>query len=66
MEADPNDAKALYQAGLNFQKMGQKDRGQQMCDKAIEMDPSLENLRRKKEMPGMMWFNYEIRNTNYE
>ena len=53
MEADPQDAKALYQAGLNFQKMGQKDRGQQMCDKAIEMDPSLENLRKKKEMPTM-------------
>ncbi len=52
MEADPKDAKALYQAGLNFQKMGQKDRGMQMCDKAIEMDPSLESLRRKKEMPG--------------
>jgi tetratricopeptide (TPR) repeat protein len=49
---DGKDAKALYQAGLCFQKKGEKDRGQQMCDKAIEMDPSLESLRRKKEMPG--------------
>ena len=51
MEIDMKDGKALYQAGLCFQKKGEKDRGQQMCDKAIEMDPSLESLRRKKEMP---------------
>ncbi len=54
MEIDPKDAKALYQAGLNFIKKGSKDRGQQMCDNAIAMDPSLENLRRKKEMPAGM------------
>jgi tetratricopeptide (TPR) repeat protein len=53
MELDAKDGKALYQAGLNFQKKGQKDRGQQMCDKAIEMDPSLASLRQKKEMPGL-------------
>lgn len=52
LSLDAKDAKALYQAGLCFQKKGEKDRGQQMCDKAIEMDPSLESLRRKKEMPG--------------
>ena len=53
MELDAKDGKALYQAGLCFQKKGQKDRGQQMCDKAIEMDPSLTSLRRKKEIAGM-------------
>ncbi|CAN5809569.1 hypothetical protein BH11BAC4_BH11BAC4_27250 [soil metagenome] len=53
MEIDAKDGKALYQAGLCFQKKGQKDRGQQMCDKAIELDPSLENMRRKKEMVGL-------------
>jgi tetratricopeptide (TPR) repeat protein len=53
MELDAKDGKALYQAGLCFQKKGQKDRGQQMCDKAIEMDPSLNNLRQKREIPGM-------------
>jgi len=47
MEANPKDAKALYQAGLSFQKMGQKDKGQGMCDKAIEMDPSLASKRTK-------------------
>lgn len=51
LEKNPNNGKALYQAGLNFQKKGEKDRGQQMCDKAIEMDPSLAGLRQKKEMP---------------
>ena len=53
MEIDPKDGKALYQAGLCFQKKGEKDRGQKMCDKAISMDPSLENLRRKKEIVGL-------------
>ncbi len=52
MEADANDGKALYQAGLCFQKKGQKDRGQQMCDKAIQIDPGLESLRRKKDITG--------------
>lgn len=50
MEKNPNDGEALYQAGLNFIKKGEKDKGQQMCDKAIEMNPSLANLRKKKEM----------------
>ncbi len=48
LEQDPKDAKALYQAGLTFQKIGQKEKGQGMCDKAIEMDPSLESKRSKK------------------
>lgn len=52
LEIDGKDGKALYQAGLCFQKKGQKDRGQQMCDKAIELDPSLASLRREKKMPG--------------
>ncbi|MCY7291602.1 MAG: tetratricopeptide repeat protein, partial [Ferruginibacter sp.] len=47
LEGNPKDAKALYQAGLSFQKMGQKDKGQGMCDKAIEMDPSLASKRSK-------------------
>ncbi len=48
MEQDANDGKALYQAGLNFQKKGQKDKGQAMCDKAIQMDPSLASKRTKQ------------------
>jgi tetratricopeptide (TPR) repeat protein len=53
MEMDANDGKALYQAGLCFIKKGDKDRGQKMCDKAIDMDPSLNSLRKKQEMGGM-------------
>jgi tetratricopeptide (TPR) repeat protein len=41
IEADPKDGKAMYQAGLTFIKLGKKDRGQAMCDKGIELDPSL-------------------------
>ena len=48
MEMDMKDGKALYQAGLCFQKMGQKEKGQGMCDKAIELDPSLTGLRQKQ------------------
>ncbi len=48
LEMDANDGKALYQAGLTFQKMGQKEKGQAMCDQAIKIDPSLESLRTKK------------------
>ncbi len=50
LELNRNDGKALWQAGLCFQKKGEKDRGQQMCDKAIEIDPSLAGLRQKSMM----------------
>jgi tetratricopeptide (TPR) repeat protein len=53
LEIDANDGKALYQAGLVFQKKGEKNRGQAMCDKAIAMDPTLDNLRKKKEISGL-------------
>ncbi len=41
LELDAKDGKALYQAGLTFIKLGKKDKGQGMCDKAIEIDPTL-------------------------
>jgi tetratricopeptide (TPR) repeat protein len=41
LESNPKDGKALYQAGLAFIKLGNKNKGQAMCDKAIELDPSL-------------------------
>ena len=53
MEMDMKDGKALYQAGLCFQKMGQKDKGQAMCDQAIELDPSLASKRQKQTLPGL-------------
>jgi tetratricopeptide (TPR) repeat protein len=48
---DKANAKPLYMIGLSYQKKGEKEKGQQLCDKAIEMDPSLKNLKQKKEMP---------------
>ena len=53
LEMDIKDGKALYQAGLCFQKLGQIERGMQMCDKAIELDPTLAGLKSKKLSPGM-------------
>lgn len=48
LETDAKDAKALYQAGQCFIKKGQKDKGQGMCDMAIEMDPSLGRLKKQQ------------------
>lgn len=53
MEMDMKDGKALYQAGLCFQKKGQVDRGQKMCDQAIELDPSLASMRQKSMSAGL-------------
>lgn len=49
LNINPNDGKALYQAGLNFQKKGEKEKGQAMCNKAISIDPSLASKRTKIE-----------------
>ena len=48
LELNPKDANALYMAGMTFQKKGQKERGQSMCDEAIKLDPSLGKNRQKK------------------
>jgi tetratricopeptide (TPR) repeat protein len=48
MEKDTKDAKALYQAGICFQKKGEVEKGRAMCDKAIELDPSLNRLKRQQ------------------
>jgi len=38
----------LYMIGMCYQKKGEKDKGVRLCDKAIEMDPSLASLKQKK------------------
>jgi tetratricopeptide (TPR) repeat protein len=48
---DPKDATALYMAGMTFQKLGQTEKGQKICDQAIQMDPSLSKYRQKNEIP---------------
>jgi tetratricopeptide (TPR) repeat protein len=45
------DAASLFMAGMTFQKMGQKEKGQSICDKAIALDPSLARNRQKKDIP---------------
>lgn len=52
LNMDATDAHAMYQAGLNFLKKGDKTKGQQICDRAIQMNPSLASLRTEKKMPG--------------
>ena len=49
---DKNNASALYMIGMSYQKKGDKEKGQFLCDKAIELDPSLASLKQKKQMPG--------------
>ena len=51
MYYDKKHAKALYMIGLSYQKKGEKDKGQQLCDHAIAMDPSLQSLKKKKQLP---------------
>jgi tetratricopeptide (TPR) repeat protein len=46
------NAEALYMIGMSFQKKGEKEKGMALCDKAIQMDPSLQSLKQKKEIPG--------------
>jgi tetratricopeptide (TPR) repeat protein len=47
---DKENAKALYMIGMAYQKKGDTSKGRQLCDKAIEMDPSLKNLKREMKM----------------
>jgi tetratricopeptide (TPR) repeat protein len=49
---DKQNASALFMIGMSYQKKGDKQKGMALCDKAIEMDPSLSKNRQKMEMPG--------------
>jgi tetratricopeptide (TPR) repeat protein len=56
LEYDKTEASALYMIGMAYQKKGGKDnmeKGTRLCDKAIELDPSLNSYRQKKMMAGM-------------
>lgn len=50
---DKTNASALYMIGMCYMKKGEKEKGIALCDKAIQMDPSLQSLKKKKEMPNM-------------
>lgn len=51
---DKQNAEALYMIGMSYQKKGEKEKGQQLCDKAIQMDPSLKKLKQERKMPGSL------------
>ncbi len=50
---DKENARPLYMIGMSYQKKGDIKRGQAICDKAIEMDPSLKMMRQEKRAPGL-------------
>jgi tetratricopeptide (TPR) repeat protein len=49
---DKNNATALYMIGMCYIKKGDKGKGTQLCDKAIQMDPGLASYKQKREMTG--------------
>lgn len=51
LAGDDKNARALYQIGLAYIKMGKDKEGQQLCDRAITMDPSLAVLKHAKQLP---------------
>ena len=56
LEADKTNATSLYMIGMCYQKKGGKenmDKGIALCDKAIEMDPTLATYKQKKMMAGL-------------
>lgn len=50
METNSKDGVALYQAGLNFIKKGEKEKGQALCDQGIELEPALRSKKTKVEL----------------
>lgn len=53
MQVNKNDAHALFMIGICYQKKGDKAKGQALCDKAIELDPSLAAQKQQKGGFGM-------------
>ena len=47
---DDKNARVVYQIGTAYIKMGNEKDGQHLCDKAIEMDPTLAVLKHAKQM----------------
>ena len=47
---DKANARSLYMIGMAYQKKGDNGKGIQLCDRAIQMDPSLKSLKTEKKM----------------
>lgn len=41
LQLDPKNAQALYMTGICYIRKGEQVKGQQLCDKALAMDPSI-------------------------
>jgi tetratricopeptide (TPR) repeat protein len=52
LKVDMKNAEALYMIGMSYQKKGEKEKGIALCDKAIQLNPSLQSLKQEKKMPG--------------
>jgi tetratricopeptide (TPR) repeat protein len=50
---DKENARALYMIGMAYQRKGDKDKGMALCDRAIQMDPSLASLKQTRQGIGM-------------
>jgi tetratricopeptide (TPR) repeat protein len=44
---DKQNGRALYMIGMAYQKKGETQKGKDLCDKAIALDPSLKNLKQE-------------------
>ena len=44
---DKQNGHALYMIGMAYQKKGETQKGKELCDKAIALDPSLKNLKQE-------------------
>lgn len=53
LQLDKTNARSLYMIGMAYQKKGEKGKGQALCDKAIELDPSLSNMKTQTGGLGM-------------
>lgn len=53
LQQDGSNAKSLYMMGMAYQKKGDVTKGMNLCDKAIALDPSLADLKRKKMNMGL-------------
>jgi tetratricopeptide (TPR) repeat protein len=47
-DADPSNVRSLYMSGLAYIKKGDKNKGTNICNLAISLDPSLAQLRTQK------------------
>ena len=47
-QSDPSNSRALYMTGMAYQKKGDKTYGTSLCEKAIQMDPALGDLKTLK------------------